>query len=118
MAGAQRQEGPTVLVAIQPRAYNHAIGRAIGTLRPEWRVRVVEPDDLPEKLAGARPQVVLCSQPCRAPGRGRPCWIEFYPRPDSAEVELRVDGEGGARGEVALEELLSLLDRRVAARAV
>ncbi|MCA3749123.1 MAG: hypothetical protein IN808_08310 [Rubrobacter sp.] len=116
MAGAQRQEGPTVLVAIRPRAYNHAIGRAIGRLRPGWRVRVVEPRELREKLAATSPEVVLCSQPCCA-GGGDPCWIEFYPRADSPEVELRVDGGDRSRGEVELQDLLSLLDRRVAARA-
>ena len=53
-----------VLVAIEPRAYRHAIAAVIGDLSPRLDVRVVDPEELVSeaKISAYQPALcVLCS---------------------------------------------------------
>lgn len=103
-----------VLVAVQPRAYSHAIAAVIEAMRPRLRVRVTEPDDLEDQVRRLDPDLVLCSQPNTFTPTGRPFWVEFYPYAESSDDEIRVNGKGSRQRAIELADLLALLDGALA----
>jgi hypothetical protein len=112
---------PTLIVALKPRCYSHAIGEAIASLRSSsLEVRIVEPSELEEQLAAPESAVVLCSQPSHLPtpdgsssaSSGGVRWVEFYPYAEEPEVEIRIDGRAvDTRRGAELEDLVRVIDR-------
>ena len=113
-AGAAEGDLPVVLVAVEPRLYASALGRAIGKLRPGLELRVVEPDDLEAEVPRLDPSLVLCSQPRGRPCRGGgPAWVEFYPYAGAPpKVRVRSSGRCSTLEDVDLEDLLRIIDSR------
>ncbi|QIN79078.1 hypothetical protein GBA65_11715 [Rubrobacter marinus] len=109
------EERPRVLVAIEPRSYRDAVGRAIQALRPNLEVEVVEPDDLMLEVLCLNPVLVICSLPrTLRPVPGRPAWFEFHPY-ESPAARISIDGQYFEMEEVDLLDLLSVIDDRAAA---
>ena len=114
MPGAGHAERPTVVVAIEPRAYRQVIGRGIGALRPSVEIRVVEPERLlwveVERLA---PRLVICS--CIKPPRvaQKICWVEFRPYGAEPKVRVCMGDRCWVLQDADLEDLLSLVDEAI-----
>jgi hypothetical protein len=68
-----------VLMAIEPRSYREAMGRAIRDLRPHVEVAVVEPEDLRVGVVRFEPELVFADRPDNLPDVGSPAWVEFRP---------------------------------------
>ena len=121
--GGEREKSVLqVMVSIQPRCYGEAIGRAMGELGPHLSVRIVEAEDLAERVRRLDADVVLCSQPrpgafAREDGGAGPLWVEYYPYAEPPEEELRVDGRATGKRALELEDLLALLDGACARKA-
>jgi hypothetical protein len=105
----EEDEGPLVLLAIEPRSYAEAIGGVIAELRPGIDVVVVSPEELLPEMERRMPTLVLC-------GDDRPdgCdeavrWAEFRPY-EEPEV-VRIDGRDERFPGLGLEDLLGLVDR-------
>jgi hypothetical protein len=103
-----------VVVAIEPRAYRQAIGRAIGALRPSVDVRLVEPERLlwteVERLA---PRLVVCSR-TKPPGLAQEIsWVEFRPYGAEPKVRVCMADRCWVLRDADLEDLLSLVDEVV-----
>ncbi len=114
MPGADHGERPTVVVAVEPRAYRQAIGRAIETLRNSVDVRVVEPERLLRaKVERLAPRLVVCSRTKPPRLAQEICWVEF--RPYSAEPKVRVcmGDRCWVLQDADLEDLLSLVDEAI-----
>lgn len=99
-----------ILVAIEPRAYREVIGEAIGGLRPQHRVTVVDPDSLHPTLLRLLPEVVISSCSDTVSTDGTLAWVEFHPyaRP---EAKVSLGGAHRELAEVGLEDLLCIVDR-------
>jgi hypothetical protein len=100
---------PAVLVAIEPRSYSEAIGRALEVLRPGLAVRVVEPADLVAEVSRLDPDLVVCSQPRVSAASSEARWIEYYPYDERAPI--RVDGRSEDLAQITLEDLFAVIDR-------
>lgn len=100
-----------VLVAIEPRAYAHAIGQVIEELRPSLDVRIVEPEDIDRQVRTLRPSLVLCSRPRISPANGKPRWVEYSPYARRPEAEIRIDGTMVATRGVSLMDLVEIVDQ-------
>lgn len=107
-----------ILVAIEPRIYSHAIGASIAELRPALDVRIVEPCEIDGELRMSEPGMVLCSRPRAFSAEDGPCWAQFYPYAEGPEAEIVVDGVAAEIRHATLDDLLSIVDRAVATRAV
>lgn len=118
--GGEREKSVLlVMVSIQPRCYGEAIGRAIAELSPHRSVRIVEAEDLAERVRRLDADVVLCSQPrpgafAREDGGAGPLWVEYYPYAEPPEEELRVDGRATAKRALELKDLISIVDEACA----
>lgn len=114
MPGVGHGERPTVVMAIEPRVYRQAIGRAIGALRTSVEVRVVEPERLLRaELERLAPHLVICS--CiKPPGLVQEiCWVEFRPYGAEPKVRVCMDDRCWVLQDADLEDLLSLVDEAV-----
>jgi hypothetical protein len=112
--GAGHGERSTVLVAIEPRAYRQAIGRAIGALRPSVDVRLVEPERLlwaeVERLA---PQLVICTRAKPSELAQELSWVEFRPYGAEPKVRVCMGDRCWVLQDADLEDLLSLVDEAI-----
>jgi len=97
---------PLVLVALEPRSYSQAVGGAVGGLRPNLDVLVVEPDELDHEVGRREPCLVLSARP--QPERAAVRWAQLRPYEDPDVV--RVDGVARRFREVELEDLVGLVD--------
>jgi hypothetical protein len=105
----EEDEGPLVLLAIEPRSYAEAIGGVIAELRPEVDVVVVSPEELLSEMERRTPTLVLCGED-RPDGCAEAVrWAEFRPY-EEPEV-VRVDGRDERFPGLGLEDLLGLVDR-------
>ena len=104
---------PKALVAIEPRAYRHAIGAVIGDLRPRVDVRVVDPEKLVREAERLNPHLVLCSQP--EPGKREHfrSWVEFHPYADEPKVRIRIEDRWSVLEDAGLEDLLAIVDAAI-----
>lgn len=114
MPGVGRGKRPTVVMAIEPRAYRQAIGRVIGALRTSVEIRVVEPERLlwaeVERLA---PRLVICSR-TKLPGLAQEiCWVEFRPYGAEPKVRVCMGDRCWMLQDADLEDLLFLVDEAV-----
>lgn len=114
--GNGRRAG-AVLVALEPRVYSHAIGTSIAELRPAVDVWIVEPCEIGGELQRSAPGVVLCSRPRASSAEDGPCWVQFDAYAESPEAEIVVDGTATEIRHATLDDLLSIIDRAIAARA-
>ena len=57
----------------------------------------------------------MCSRPSTVQHKGRPAWFELPPDPDKL-AEICVDGQRSEAFNLALEDLLSVLDETEKAR--
>lgn len=101
----------TVLVAIEPRAYREAVGRAIGTLRPQLFVKTVEQGMLNAEILRTNPTLVLCDGTVDGSVDGAPNRVIFRGGESAASVRLR--DRQVEMDRVDLDDLLSIVDRVV-----
>lgn len=98
------------MFANEPRAYRECIAAAFDHLRPDFDVRVVDPDVLEEEIRALPPDVVICSRATDVVTTLVPVWVELYPehgaRSVAAERGRRTEFE-----EIRLDDLLSVVDR-------
>ena len=103
-----------VLLANEPRAYREALGAALRALRPNDRIRVVEPARLAEALERCSPHLVVCSDLTLLVGPRLLAWAVLYPN-GASHAELCLNGRRIlTTTEVQLEDLLTLADRTAA----
>lgn len=98
-----------IIMAIEPRAYREAIGEVIGDLRPNFKVTIVESENLIEEVVRLDPELVICAQPESLIPGGRPAWVEYRPYAKIA-ARVKLDGRYTELEEVGLEDLLSIAD--------
>jgi hypothetical protein len=104
---------PKVLVAIEPRAYRHAIGVVLGDLRPRLDVRVVEPEELVGEAERLGPNLVLCSQPEPHERERFRSWVEFRPYADEPKVKIRIEDRWSVLEDADLDDLLAIVDAAI-----
>jgi hypothetical protein len=97
-----------LVMAIEPRSYRQAMGRAIQALRTRVEVVVIEPGKLEEAVARLDPHLVFADRP--GGSAGGPAWVEFRPY-EEPQARVRLDGRTWEVGEVDLPDLLSIVDR-------
>jgi hypothetical protein len=98
-----------VLVAIEPRLYREAIGRALRGLRSHLEVVVVEPEDLWAAVVRLDPELVFADRPDNLPAAGRLAWVEFRPY-EEPPAKICLGGRWHELEEVELSDLLSVMD--------
>jgi hypothetical protein len=101
------------LVAIEPRAYRHAIAAVIGDLRPRLDVRVVEPEELVEEAESLDPHLVLCSQQEPSKRERFRSWVEFHPYADEPKVRIRIEDRWSVLEDAGLDDLLTIVDTAI-----
>ena len=107
-------ERPTVVMAIEPRAYRQAIGRGIQALRTSVEIRVVEPERLLwAELERLAPRLVICSRTKPLGVAQKICWVEFRPYGAEPKVRICMDDRCWVLQDADLEDLLSLVDEAV-----
>ena len=100
-------------MAIEPRAYSHAIGVVLGDLRPRLDVRVVEPEELVGEAERLGPHLVLCSQPERYKRERFRSWVEFHPYADEPKVRIRIEDRWSVLEDADLDDLLGIVDAAI-----
>ena len=98
-----------VLVAIEPRSYQEAIGAVIRDLRPRLEVRMIEPEALEAEVARSEPEVVIGYLPESATTGARIAWAEFRPYEEPA-ARIRAGTRRWELRDVSLEDLLFVVD--------
>lgn len=101
-----------VLVSFEEeyRAYGDAIAGALGDLRPQAEVAVVEPADLPTEVARTSPHMVISSLPKAADPARTLAWVELPYEPGSAGT-ICFGGECLEAYGLDLGDLLAVIDR-------
>lgn len=100
----------TILVALEPRSYNQAIGEAIAALRPTLSVHVVDSEDLVQETAWLMPRLVLCSRKKHPIAPEETAWIE-YRFPEYEPPTVLVNGQSEESPILDLNDIVSLIDR-------
>jgi hypothetical protein len=102
-----------VIVAIEPRSYRQAIGKAIRSLRPHVEVIVMEPDNLGVGVGRLSPELVLAGKPDtlgpESGSTGRPAWMEFRPY-EEPPARVCLAGRRWELRTVEFSDLLSVVD--------
>jgi hypothetical protein len=99
-----------VLVAIEPRSYRQVIGKAVRDLRPHVEVVVLAPNTLEAGIARLRPDLVFADRPAASSPTGRKsAWAEFRPY-ERPPARVCLAGRQWELEEVALDDLLWLVD--------
>ena len=104
---------PTVLVAIEPRAYREAIGKAVEMLRPNLSVRIIESGMLDAELSRTNPTLVLCNGTVEPSVDGVPNWVVFRGDESDSAATVDVDGTQSEVERFDLDDLLRIVDRVV-----
>lgn len=106
-----------VLVANAPLSYREAMAATFRMLRPNVEVLLVNPESLDLEVERFCPDMVVCSRVTSLVESRVSVWVDLYPDGDRrATVSI-----GGRRTETAgleLDDLLSIIDRRVRNREV
>lgn len=110
-SGGRVETQHTVLVAIEPRAYREAVGRAIETLRPKLFVKTVEQGMLSAEILRTNPTLVLCDGAVDGSVDGVPNRVIF--RDDESAASVRLRDRQVEMDRVDLDDLLSIVDRAV-----
>ena len=114
MPEAAHGEQPTVVVAIEPRAYRQAIGWGIQALRPSVEILVVEPERLLRtEIEWLAPRLVVCSR-TKLPGLAQGiCWVEFRPYDAEPKVKICMGDQCWVLQGADLKDLVSLVDEAI-----
>ena len=102
---------PTVLVAIEPRAYREAVGKAIEMSRPNLSVRIIESGMLDAELSRTNPMLVLCNGTVEPSVDGVPNWVVFRGDESDSAATVDVDGTQSEVERFDLDDLLRIVDR-------
>ena len=98
---------PLVFIANEPRAYRETIATALGMLRPEAEVVVVEPEALETAIACQQPDVAFCSQITPAV-KTVATWVLLYPDGANSAV-INVRGAESTTSELSLLDLAQVI---------
>lgn len=110
-SGDRAEIQPTIVVAIEPRAYREAIGEAIGMLRPNLSVRVIESGLLGAELSRTNPALVLCNGTMEPTLDGLPNRVVFRGDESDSAATVRLDGRQADVERLELDDLLRIVDR-------
>jgi len=101
---------PLVFIANEPRAYRETIATALGLLRPEAQVVVIEPEALETAIVRQAPDVAFCSQLSPAVTTV-PTWVLLYP--DGANMAvINIRGIQSTTAELTLTDLAQVIGPR------
>lgn len=103
---------PTILLAMEPRAYREVIGATIRELRPNLRVVTTAPSTLLRELDRLEPVLVIADQPDTDSRAKQPCWVYFSPYASPAAT-ARLGDERREIEEMGLDDLLGVIDQAV-----
>ena len=107
-----------VLVALEPRSYREAIGRAIEEARLQASVYLLDSDPLNYEAYEAnldyetdylKPHVVLCHQTTPAVRELAICWVKILIC-DQLQAVVSIAGEAKMVPNISLSELISVID--------
>jgi hypothetical protein len=101
-----------VLVSITPRMYREAIAFSLRQSRPDFKVRIVAPQDAEAEVRGFAPHLLVRNDTDGLdPGvlEGVPCWVEVL-YSNNMDAKISVDGRVEEAEDISTEELLRVAD--------
>lgn len=104
------EDNVRVMVGHEPRFYREALAAALGWLRPEAEVILVEPADIDAEVERRRPHLVVCSELSPVVRGQVLAWVVLYP--DAANLAIvSVAGQERSVPAVEVDDLLAVMDQ-------
>lgn len=100
---------PILIVAVTPRLFRDALGRAIVSLRPGLRTIAESPDGLRSLDLAMRPVVVIADESLPIGGGDVPVWV-CLSRMGQSHCTITVRGVSFDVGNIGLTDMLDLID--------